>query len=540
MGSPVPPGRRRRVWAVFAIAALVSVGVYLGAELYMLDGRLGFPLDDSFIHLVFARSLASGEGLAFQGSALVTGSTAPLWTGLLSLVFLLPGSPVLWAKLFGFAAHLASGIASFALARALGVGRVLAMAAGLVVLFTGWLAWSALGAMEVGLFATLSLIGMLAHLAERARPSRPPLSLGLFAVAVLLRPEGLLLLCLAVLDRFLPRRREGDALVVSGSQGGVRRILGGLALAGLALVPVALFYRVVGGSWLPTTFATKMSYGSGIGWPSRGYLTTVTGILFQAQPVAALLAPAGALVLLRRLGGERDRGLLPALWLLGLPLAYGVLGAGRTVVGNFGRYYFPLFPVLIVLAALAIRDLAETLPLRLSIGSRRVRWAPLAGAVLLAPSVFAWVQGAGRYTQSVLNVEDSDVRMARWIATNVSPDAVLAVNDIGAFGWYLDNRLVDLAGIATPEVHRYVRAALARGETTHVGVLDFVRQIRPDYLVVFPEWFGPVLATGEFEPLATLEIPGNITMGGDRVVLYATPWTRARPGPPAPPPEPPS
>ena len=72
----------------------------------MPGGGGGFPLDDSWIHLAFARNLAAGHGLSLNPGELVTGSTAPLWTALLSLVLLLPGSPVLWVKLFGVALHL--------------------------------------------------------------------------------------------------------------------------------------------------------------------------------------------------------------------------------------------------------------------------------------------------------------------------------------------------------------------------------------------------------------------------------------------------
>ena len=42
----------------------------------------GYWEDDSFIHLEFARSLASGHGFAFNGTV-VYGDTAPLWVILL-------------------------------------------------------------------------------------------------------------------------------------------------------------------------------------------------------------------------------------------------------------------------------------------------------------------------------------------------------------------------------------------------------------------------------------------------------------------------
>ena len=46
----------------------------------------GFPLDDAWMHLVYARALAAGEGLAFNPGQPEAGVTAPLWTVLAALV----------------------------------------------------------------------------------------------------------------------------------------------------------------------------------------------------------------------------------------------------------------------------------------------------------------------------------------------------------------------------------------------------------------------------------------------------------------------
>src|ERR1700730_3554089 len=48
----------------------------------------GYWEDDSFIHLEFARSLASGHGFSFNG-AVVYGDTSPLWVFLLVAAHLL-------------------------------------------------------------------------------------------------------------------------------------------------------------------------------------------------------------------------------------------------------------------------------------------------------------------------------------------------------------------------------------------------------------------------------------------------------------------
>ncbi|HEY4597226.1 MAG TPA: hypothetical protein VIJ02_12565, partial [Thermoanaerobaculia bacterium] len=188
------------------LAGLVACLRYFLAEVARLKGGLGFPLDDSWIHLQFARNLAHGAGLSYNPGEFVTGSTAPLWTALLAVLFLLPGSVLLWAQLLGAVLYLAGIDATWRLSRELGLGEGLSALAAALTLATSWLVWSALSGMEIPLFILLSLWGMILHLRERrerAAPGRLPLSAGVLAVGALARPEGILLLALAFLDRLL-------------------------------------------------------------------------------------------------------------------------------------------------------------------------------------------------------------------------------------------------------------------------------------------------------------------------------------------------
>src|SRR5215218_8806121 len=142
ISASVPAPDRRPRWLIPAAAAACLV--------YLLVSRPGFPLDDSWIHLQFARNLAEGRGLSYNPGELVTGSTAPLWTALLSLLFILPGPPgivVVWTKLLGIAFHLASVAVAWRLGRELGLGRGLASLAAALMLTTSWLVWSALSGM---------------------------------------------------------------------------------------------------------------------------------------------------------------------------------------------------------------------------------------------------------------------------------------------------------------------------------------------------------------------------------------------------------
>ena len=528
ISRPALPGRPRS-W--LALAALLVCFAYLAAEAYVLSFDLGFPLDDSWIHLQFARNLADGHGLSYNAGELVTGSTAPLWTALLALLFHLPGNVVVWTKLLGIAFYVAAVDATWRLGRELGLGRGLAALAAGLTLGTSWLAWSALSGMEIPLFAFLALQGMILHLRERGR-DLPPLSFGVLALAVLARPEGLALLVLAGVDRLLVFERGGERTddgngALAWRRPALRPLLAGLLLAACVLAGPLLFYRWAGGSFFPTTFAAK---GGELRHylPQLQYLNLVFTILFKPQPYMALLAGAGVLALVERLGTPRDRGLLPALWLMAVPIAYSTVSpeGAAALVGNFGRYYFPFFPIVVLLGVLGLERAAQAVGPWLRAGRFRVPVGAVLLALLAWPTVTSLVLGAGRYVQSVSNVQDSDVRIARWLAPRLPPQAVLAVNDIGAIKFLLPNRVIDLAGIVNPEIRRALNRGVSQGIPWEQTIADEIARRQPDYLVIFPAWFPHLSRDPRFRPLYAVEVRDNITMGGAQVVVYATPWTR--------------
>ena len=475
---------------------------------------MAFPLDDSWIHLQFARNLAAGEGLVFNPGKLVAGSTAPLWTALVSLVYFLPGNPVFWVKLLGVLLFLVGGWVTFRLGLELALPRSLAMLAAFLTVSTSWLVWSALSGLEIPLFVVLSLVAIELHLEERRDDERPPLSLLVMAIGALARPEALLLMALALADRLLcfERDSEGDLVWQRPGASSWWLVLLGIAVV---LVPMALFNWSVSGSVLPTTFSAKTP-GMARWLPEMRFLHTVLGIFFKTQPFMLLLAGAGVLTMVGRLGGDKDRGLLPALWLVCLPLAYSLMNpaGGLTLVGNLGRYLFPLFPLLNLLGVLGLQALLGRFSGRVRVGKAVLSVRAVLLSILILPTLASLVQGAGRYAQGVMNVQDSDVEVAHWLEGRLNPDAILAVNDIGAIKYFLPNRVADLAGIISPEVRE-------------LGDKRFLDFHRPDFLVVFPSWY-PVVTSDDspFDLVKMFPIQNNITMGGDELGVYPTPWTR--------------
>jgi len=396
-----------------------------------------------------------------------------------------------------------------------------------ITAWTAWLVWGALSGLEIPLFVLASISGVRLHIRERLETERPPASLAILAVATLARPEGALLLALAVLDRSIVWRRDAAGGLL-WSRPRIKQILLGVGWAAVVLLPTLFVFAWIGESVLPTTFGAKSS-GVRSFLPNVRFLNTVLTMFFVPHTLLTLASIGGVFVLVERLGGDRDRGLLPALWFLGLPLAYATMSPPGVppLVGNFGRYMFPLYPFCVLLGFLGLHRAFVALGPRLRVGALAI---PLRALLLLAvlwPTVQDFVLGAGRYTQTVLNVEDSDVRMAHWLAERVPAEAVLAVNDVGAFKYFLPNEVVDLAGIIHPEVRLYMLEARAQGQNSRDGIRKFIAERRPDYLVIFPNWFPNIASEGEsFRELYRIEIPNNITMGGDALAVYSTPWTR--------------
>src|SRR5205085_872211 len=107
-------------------AAVVPLTLFLLRE-RSIAGAAGFPLDDSWIHLHFARNLAEGAGFSYNPGVPVAGSTAPLWTLLLAAGVLVAGPSLALAKFVGIAATLAAGVLTRRAAHAWGAPPMIAL-----------------------------------------------------------------------------------------------------------------------------------------------------------------------------------------------------------------------------------------------------------------------------------------------------------------------------------------------------------------------------------------------------------------------------
>ena len=487
--------------ACVALSLAAALAVY-----WIAEGRIAgaaslssFPLDDSWIHLHFARNLAEGAGFAYNPGVPVSGSTAPLWTLLLAGTFSLAGIAPAWAKALGIAAALATALLTRRLVWMWTESRALALAGGVIAAVAGPLVWGALSGMEVSLAALLVTGAMVLHAAGRAAPTA--LLLGL---AVLTRPESLLLVPLVWLSRPVTPRRTA---IFAG-------------IVGALLAPWVAFNLATAGTPLPATASAKIEGGLiGVLLGSRDLLAAALvrrPWQFEMEWIRWLFSVDALLpvLLLPGLWGlwwMRGRAAgLPALVLVLHPVGMALLAPYRGPGFQEGRYSIHLLPLAIAVALAGVAAL----------GPWRLMRPALAGG-LLAAALWTLPSAATRYAWAVQNIEAMQVQLGRWIASNTPPGSRIALNDVGAIAYVSRREVVDVMGLVTPAIIAYRR----NGEP---GILSYLERTCPDYLVIFPEWFPMLSAmTDRFRPIYRITLAHNTVAGADEMVVYKTPWTSA-------------
>ncbi len=504
---PVTAGAPRRLVSrddgIILAAAAGVVLLFIATEL-QIAGVIGFPLDDSWIHLRFAENLAAGRGFAINPGAPVAGSTAPLWTLVLAggMSLGLPG--LVAAKGLGLVGYAATGLVTRRLGLALGLTPGLALASGLGVVGLGRLGWGALSGMEVPLAALL--IATAALLVARGRALAASWVLGLASLA---RPEAMLLVLLHVAEARYATRALARA-----------------AVAGVVVVPALVFNVATVGRLVPAPAAAKIEGGllgrlEGVpdAWSAAGDRV----VTFVAEWGAQLVADHPALPALALIG----LGLLrrqPLAWLAGAlvlhPVAMALLAPYRGPAFQTGRYSAHLLPLAVVVAVVGLARVVALLPRRRTLRAGVLLTLALALAFGLWPASRAYAWG-------VQNINAMQVELGRWIARHTPPAARLGVNDIGAITYFGDRTVIDLMGLVTPEVLPYRR----QGSD---GMLRYLGATCPDYLVIFPAWFPTVVTRPDlFRPIERVRLAHNVVAGADEMVVYETVWNRWAPAPAA-------
>ncbi len=530
----------------------------------------GFPLDDSWIHQDFARTLATTGQFAYLPGRSAAGSTSPLWVLLLVPPYWLAhGSPsvpllVTWVAALGWLALAGIGVtagwAAFDLAglthASYRVRLTAAILAGVACAAEWHLDWAAVSGMETDLFALV----VLALFVAASRKVSPIVS-GLFvALAISLRPEGILAALVVIVGALVgamaPRRavtgveglhaespnslsespgmpahhgraryRTRSVLIQDLRHWSLRWLVPFMVTIMVGTLPYLWFNWLASGHLLPSTLYAKSAYfdvgnflqmvASDLG----GVALTVIGgspviLLLGALSYSHWLLNHGSLKAERASQHSDLFGPHPSdantdvslrwilwLWIGGLVILYAGHGVETLV---HGRYLIPTLPALIALGA------AGAAPVLVSTRQRLL--GVVAGILLVGSGVFSLVRGAQIFAANVGFINATQVATALWLKSNTKAGTLVATHDIGAIGYFSGDQVVDIAGLVDPELIPLInnQAALeAALRARHVA-----------YVVIYTDWFlSPNTLVHDLAPNTMYRAPGTATF-----VVYKTSW----------------
>jgi hypothetical protein len=488
---------------------LPAVAVFLGslawalrAALRLTDGRLVYALDDAYIHMAVARTLATHAVWGCTPHHFSSSSSSPLWTLGLGAAYRVFGVHDALPLLLNVAFALATlVVADRALARFGAAPLVRASALlGIVVAFP--MAGMVLIGMEHILHLLLTIAFAAAAVTALTSPEDPRPGWRRTAVLCVLgallgasRYEGFFLVGLAGLA-FLLRRQWRRALAIGAAALLPLAAFGAVSVAnGWYFLPNPLMIKAVGET-ASTLSAVLKPFGS----EDLEFLRNN-----RAMPILVAIGALSALAHLRRRPAWRPPVLFPLL------LAAMILVHGHFVFSPLYWAYrydaylvgFGVFVTAVVLAgvpaplalprgALAALLVAALVPVVADVREGLVPEAEIEGAM-------------GTYLEQYQSAQ---------LIRTYYPGAAVIVNDLGAVTYYTQARILDIVGLGDIEP----LAIMRRSAYTSREVVAWTAPYQPKIAIISLGWsMVGGLIPPEWVRVAVVEMPPH----RHRVGFYA-------------------
>ncbi len=430
-----------------ALCTLAGAAWFLFAE-HGIAGTWGYSLDDSWIYATYAKNVALGQGYTFNPGEHVAGASGPLYVYLLALLYTLLHDIVLPAKILGIVCLAVSGIIVYrTVRRALPGSSYSPLVAGILVASSPSLLWGAVSGLELPEYLLLACLGIYFYIGGRWT-----LAMVCWSLGVWLRPDGLLLVTLGLVVR--PK--------IS-----LRNSVGPVSVTALIVAAYLVFNQIVGGWLLPNSVRIGEKSGGNLLANQWNMLSQVADLWGVAQrpghsgshsPLLVAGMVVGSVLMFRK---------WPALvaYLVLFPMT---LALYRPYGGQFARYLVYAVPFGVILAVVGFEWAS-----RRAFGRQYVWGVAVMGALCLSWQVYDGRKVGTSHGWNVQNINGMQRYIAEATRRATSPGDTVAVNDVGAMGYFSGCYVVDLVGLVSPKM----------------GFPEYLRRFRPKYMIIFPDWF---------------------------------------------------
>lgn len=210
-----------------------------------------------------------------------------------------------------------------------------------------------------------------------------------------------------------------------------------------------LFNRLTTGNIFPNTFYAKQSEYQEL-WSSSFWQRVLGEFTVLIIGSGIILLPGFLYEIYSSVRTKNWKIAAFIVWILG----FGILYAIRLpVTYQHGRYMIPVLPLYLLFGCTGIFEILAKV--KIIKWRRGIKFGVFASILLVTLGFY--VMGIRVYHEDVRVINELMVQPAKWIEANTGRSDVVAVHDIGAMGYFSQRELIDLAGLANPEVIPFIR-----------------------------------------------------------------------------------
>ncbi len=488
---------------IYAGIALVS---FLLSFIYIFSANgtnavLGFPLDDPWIHLTFARNLVDYHSFSYFKNEMATaGSTSPIYTLLLAAGFFVTSNEMILSYVIGIAFLMLSSVFFYKLSSYdFAKENVYALLATAIFIADKWMNFISVSGMETTMFIFILIATVYFYRQKKVVPFGIFLSLILWS-----RPDGIAFIGALAVDMFIQNYfSKSDSGIKLFSKRDLTKI--GI----IAAVFLALYFIMnlsLSGSLLPNTYNAKLTYYAPEFRSRADFFKGEVWDYFTKGSYGLIMIGffAGIFFTLKDLFKKKyNNNIFYIIFIIAFIFIYWYK---LPYAHRFGRYLMPVIPFMIIVSSFGFKDFFKTLGGFLNNKTVAIYGTILILAVIAIYSFNNYLENKNNYITECKYINDRQVEAAKWIAANTNENDIIATHDVGAIGFYSKRKIVDVAGLVTPELIMKISDANYVDE-----MKQYLNKNGVTYLAFLREWYrvvnqNPLFTTQDISPMEIMEV----------------------------------
>lgn len=486
---------------IFIAIAIISFGLtfyYLNFAKTQNNG-FGFPLDDPWIHLTFAKNLVDYHSFSYFKNEMATaGSTSPIYTLLLAAGFFVTQNEMVLSYVLGIAFLILSCLAFYKLSSyEFDKENYYALIFTGIFLIDKWLNFISLSGMETTMFIFILLATAYFYKKRKVVPFAIFLGLIMWG-----RPDGVTFIGALVIDYLLARYfAKTDKSITLFDKKELIKI--GIISGAIVLVYFGMNFTL-SGSIMPNTYTAKIVYYSAKSkeffmkvevwqyFTSGAYGILMVGFIFSVLKMFYDLSKK-----------KYNQNIIYIIFALALVFVYWYK---MPYAHRFGRYMMPIIPFFILVSGIGFRDLVKLLGNYFKSRNFVIGLYLIISVIIFIYAVKGYYENKEQYAIECKYINDRQVAAALWIKNNTAEGDIIATHDVGAIGFYCGRKIVDVAGLVTPELISKIN-----DKNYNVFLTEYLKKSGVTYLAFLREWYrivnqNPLFSTIEISNYETMEV----------------------------------